>query len=250
MEFQSLRLRVHETNRETTEVRFEGARVTLDEMSTRDFSEQILALVERHGKPRLILNFANVVFVSSLALGTLVNLRNRLAGKWRCLTIEGLQPQILDVFAVSKLDKLLDLRPADPDSCASADCLPPNYENGVLVVDDEPAMLSTTESMLRHGGFHVWSAVHGYQAVEQYWNIRTAVAVVLLDVLMPGLNGPQTLRALQKLDPMVCCCFMSGTPEPHTEVGLLQMGALRVFQKPFTMIEFASMLKQLANKVC
>jgi CheY-like chemotaxis protein len=115
-----------------------------------------------------------------------------------------------------------------------------------LVTDDEPAVLTLVETMLRHGGFNVWTAVHGYQAVDQYRRLQGQLDLVLLDVFMPGLNGPQTLFTIQQIDPAVRCCFMTGTPQPYTEEGLLQIGALRVFRKPFALGEFLPALEELA----
>jgi DNA-binding response OmpR family regulator len=72
--------------------------------------------------------------------------------------------------------------------------------------------------------------------------------VVLLDVVMPGLDGPHTLAALQKLCPTVRCCFMTGSPTPYTEEGLLELGAVRVFRKPFAFTEVLDTLNELAGR--
>jgi DNA-binding NtrC family response regulator len=72
--------------------------------------------------------------------------------------------------------------------------------------------------------------------------------MVLLDVLMPGLDGPHTLARLQKLSPAVRCCFMTGNHTPYTEETLLQMGAVRVFRKPFAFTEVIDTLNQLASR--
>jgi anti-anti-sigma factor len=229
---------------------FNGDKVSLDESTARRFSNQLLAIAEAIAESRLILDVENVEFVSSVALGTLVNLHKRLAGKGRCLTIDNLSRQVLEVFVVTRLDKLLDLRPANPDGWAMVDGFPNDLETGVLVVDDEPAVLSMLESMLRHAGFNVWTSVHGYQAADQYRRLQKDITVVLLDVRMPGLDGPQTLDSLRKVDPLVRCCFMTGNPQPYTEDSLLKMGALRVFRKPFAMVEFVSTFKQLTASVC
>jgi DNA-binding NtrC family response regulator len=92
-------------------------------------------------------------------------------------------------------------------------------------------------------------AAHGQQAIELYRRHLQAIAVVLLDVLMPGMDGPHTLLALQKLCPAVRCCFMTGNPGSYTEEALLLMGAIRVFRKPFAFTEVVDTLKQLASRV-
>ena len=70
--------------------------------------------------------------------------------------------------------------------------------------------------------------------------------MVLLEVRMPGMDGPHTLTALQKLCPTVRCCFMTGNLTPYTEEALLRMGAVRVFRKPFAFTEAIDTLHQLA----
>jgi DNA-binding response OmpR family regulator len=108
--------------------------------------------------------------------------------------------------------------------------------------------LCVLAARLRQEGFEVWLAGHGHQAIELYRRYLEEIAVVLLDVLMPGMDGPHTLTALQKLCPTVRCCFMTGNPTPYTEEALLKMGAVRVFRKPFAFSEVMEALNQLANR--
>ena len=117
---------------------------------------------------------------------------------------------------------------------------------GVLVVDDETAVLRLLEAGLQQEGFRVWLASHGHQAVALYQRHREEIAVVLLDVVMPGLDGPHTLAAIRKLSANVRCCFMTGNPSPYTEESLMEIGAVRVFRKPFAFTEVIDTLNQLA----
>jgi CheY-like chemotaxis protein len=118
---------------------------------------------------------------------------------------------------------------------------------GILVVDDEPAVRALLQIALRQDGFAVWLAANGREAVQLYQRHRREIALVLLDVRMPGLDGPRTLAALQALCPMVVGCFMTGAAGDYTEVDLLQQGAVRVFPKPFALGELRAALRQLAT---
>ena len=69
----------------------------------------------------------------------------------------------------------------------------------------------------------------------------------MLDVLMPGLDGPRTLAALQELNPQIRCCFMSGDLGSYTEDRLQSLGAVAVLQKPFRLAEVAEVLRQLSS---
>lgn len=100
---------------------------------------------------------------------------------------------------------------------------------------------------LHHYGFAVWLAGHGPEAVEVYRAHRPAIDLVLLDVRMPGWDGPTTLAALRDLDPHLKVCFMSGDPGRYGEPDLLGLGARAVFRKPFHLDELADRLGQLMS---
>jgi DNA-binding NtrC family response regulator len=104
------------------------------------------------------------------------------------------------------------------------------------------------QAVLQRQGFAVWLADGGRAGLELYQRHREHIAVVLLavvllDVRMPGLDGPQTLALLRQADPEVTCCFMSGHSGPYTAQDLLALGALHVFDKPFHMDELGQTLR-------
>jgi CheY-like chemotaxis protein len=116
----------------------------------------------------------------------------------------------------------------------------PKY--GVLVVDDEECVRGVLNAGLRAYGFTVWPAADGREALDLYRRHGESIDVVLLDVRMPGLDGPQTLAALQGLDPRIRCAFMSGNLGRYTERTLRASGAAAVLQKPLCLEEVAEML--------
>ena len=164
------------------------------------------------------------------------------------MTVGSLRPQVRELFAVTRLDKYLDLRLAGQEDEPAAQDGQPGSPAGVLVVGDEMAALGVLAARLRLEGYTVWLAGHGRQAIELYQRHQEEIAVVLLDLLMPRLDGPRTLTALQELCPAVRCCFMTGDPTPYTEEALLQMGAVRVFRKPFAYTAVLDTLNQLAGR--
>jgi CheY-like chemotaxis protein len=123
----------------------------------------------------------------------------------------------------------------------------PGRKQGVLVVDDEPAVRKLLQLSLERQGFAVWLAADGRQALELYERHRDRVDVVLLDVRMPGLDGPQTLAALRRLNPQVPCCFMTGDAGHYDTAELRARGAIRVFLKPFRPDEVGNVLACLAS---
>lgn len=119
---------------------------------------------------------------------------------------------------------------------------------GILVVDDEQGVRDVLNAGLRSEGFAVGLAANGRDALDVYRRQGQTIDVVLLDVRMPGLDGPRTLAALQELNPQVRCCFMSGDLGSYTEERLRSLGAAAVFPKPFQMTDVAHRLWELASK--
>jgi anti-anti-sigma factor len=231
-----------------TLVHFAGRQVSLDEEVVLHVRDQLAAIAEEPGDSALLIDFGNVQFVSSAALGTLLKLDRQLLGAGRRLVVCNLPAPLREVFAVSRLDRIVGRAAPDPGPAPESGGAQDTHPGGVLVVDDEPAVLFVLEAGLRHAGFEVWSAPDGRQAVELYRSRPGAIAVVLLDVRMPGMDGPRTLGALRGVCPAVRCCFMTGNPEPYTEEGLLQMGALQVFRKPVALEDVAGTLRHVAGR--
>jgi CheY-like chemotaxis protein len=128
--------------------------------------------------------------------------------------------------------------PSSPGDFRTTDAMRPR---GVLVVDDWEPLRRIACSWLRRTGFAVWAA-SGREAADLYRKHRTAIDVVLLDVRVPGHDGPETPAILRELDASVRCCFMSGDTGKYSEERLREMGAVAVFQKPFRMSELTEQL--------
>lgn len=125
----------------------------------------------------------------------------------------------------------------------------PSREHGVLVVDDDESLREVLHVWLMHQGYGVWVAASGAEAIDLYKHNRDAISVVLMDVSMPIMDGPQTLAALREIDPQVCCCFMNGNRSGHAEGELLDRGAQAVVGKPFRLIDIGQPLWKLAAPI-
>ena len=83
----------------------------LDEPTIQAIAEQLFSLLDDSGKRELILNFTNVEYLSSAALGKLINLHKNLQGLQGRLAMCNVIPQIFEVFAITKLDKIFKIFP-------------------------------------------------------------------------------------------------------------------------------------------
>jgi two-component system cell cycle sensor histidine kinase/response regulator CckA len=119
---------------------------------------------------------------------------------------------------------------------------------GILVADDDPVLLNLLKLVLQRQGFVVWPAGDGRAAVDLYRHHRERIDVVLLDVRMPELDGAQALAELRRLEPDVACCLMSGHTGSYGSEDIKDLGALRLYDKPFRMQEVAQELWQIARQ--
>jgi DNA-binding NtrC family response regulator len=119
---------------------------------------------------------------------------------------------------------------------------------GVLVVDDDPVLLALLKVALARNGFEVWEAKSGAEAIQTYQREQSRINIVLLDVRMPGQDGPRTLVELQRINAAVTCCFMSGYTGDYSLADLLNCGAVHFFEKPFRMDEIVRVLGCLAQE--
>jgi len=81
----------------------------LDEANIAEIGSRVNALIDASGKPRLLLDFANVEHLSSAALGMLINANNRIREKNGQLRLCNIRKQIMEVFSITKLDTLFKI---------------------------------------------------------------------------------------------------------------------------------------------
>jgi CheY-like chemotaxis protein len=104
---------------------------------------------------------------------------------------------------------------------------------GVLVVAGEHLVRLMIRLGLERNGFDVKLASNGREAIDLYRAHRAEIAVVLLDVQMPDLSGPQILRALRELNPALPACFMGGDSGTYEGENPIDRGATRFIPKAF-----------------
>jgi PAS domain S-box-containing protein len=106
----------------------------------------------------------------------------------------------------------------------------------VLVIDDEPDVRELIRDVLERLGYTVIIAAEGREGIRIYRERRWEIGLVLLDVIMPGMNGSEVFQALRTFDPDVRVVLVSGySSEGHSGIdGLLKSGVRGFIQKPFT----------------
>lgn len=102
----------------------------------------------------------------------------------------------------------------------------------IMVVDDDFHLRYTLRCYLEALGYAVVCAENGERGLTEYQRQFPNISVVLLDMVMPKMNGLDLFYALQRWDPQVKCIMISGN-EPSTGVkDALAAGLITFLQKP------------------
>ncbi|HXX64468.1 MAG TPA: ATP-binding protein, partial [Bacteroidota bacterium] len=107
-----------------------------------------------------------------------------------------------------------------------------NGREGVLIVDDEPTMQEIGKELLEEKGYRVFVAGNGRDALEVYAANQRAIDIVVLDLVMPGMDGGQVYLELKKLNPQVKAFFCTGYLSDKIITDLLAEEDLKAIQKP------------------
>ena len=91
----------------------------LDEANIAEIGSTLNAMIDEEESPKMLLDFANVDHLSSAALGMLINANNRIRQKNGQLRLANIKPQILEVFVITKLNKLFKIMPTREEAQAS-----------------------------------------------------------------------------------------------------------------------------------
>jgi two-component system cell cycle sensor histidine kinase/response regulator CckA len=114
----------------------------------------------------------------------------------------------------------------------------------VLVVDDHPAVLRVVIHILRNAGFHVLTATGGQSALHIAGALKAPIDLLLSDIEMPGMSGPELGQALKLLRPDMRVMLMSGGVDGNLLV--LNYGWAYI-EKPFVGVKLVDMVRSVLD---
>jgi two-component system cell cycle sensor histidine kinase/response regulator CckA len=124
--------------------------------------------------------------------------------------------------------------------------LRPGFET-ILLVEDEDAVRNLTRRLLETGGYTVLQASNAEQAMEVAQGHTGRLDMLLTDVVMPGMSGPELARGLVALRPQLRVLYVSGYPdEALPSAGALEADA-SFLQKPFTPETLARKIREVLD---
>ncbi len=103
----------------------------------------------------------------------------------------------------------------------------------ILVIDDEEILIQTVSAILRKDGYDTATCTDSSAGPEMYRKSPGSFDLVLLDMIMPGMGGPEVFHALKEINPAVCVLIMSGATANHEVQDLADAGARGFLAKPF-----------------
>ncbi|MEW6731792.1 MAG: response regulator [Acidobacteriota bacterium] len=121
------------------------------------------------------------------------------------------------------------------EQCSEKDAeLPMGHGELILVVDDEALIREITKVTLEAYGYKVMTACDGTEAIALYSKNLNSIKVVLMDVMMPYLDGTATARVLEKIDPDVKIISSSGLKKNGETVQPVSASVKAFLPKPYT----------------
>lgn len=115
----------------------------------------------------------------------------------------------------------------------------------IMVVDDEKLFQQLARDLLKKMGYKIKICGCGKEAVEYYKKSHEKIDLVLLDMVMPGMNGKETFLALQKINPQVKVILASGFSVDKDAQAILDKGVMGFIQKPFTANELGDAIAEV-----
>jgi len=111
------RLDVNEVG-DVTVVRFRDQKI-IEDINIQELGRELFRLVEVENRGKLLLNFSSVDFLSSAALGKLITLDKKVKTHGGELKLSNIRPEIHEVFVITKLDRLFDIKDDEADALAA-----------------------------------------------------------------------------------------------------------------------------------
>ncbi|MFZ5573161.1 MAG: PAS domain S-box protein [Thermodesulfobacteriota bacterium] len=113
----------------------------------------------------------------------------------------------------------------------------------ILIVEDDPSILEVAEIMLKKLGYALLTASTPTEAMRLAEKVSGEIHLIMTDVVMPEMNGPEIAERMQRLFPRIKSLYMSGyTANVIAHHGILEEG-VHFIQKPFSMKELSAKVR-------
>jgi CheY-like chemotaxis protein len=118
----------------------------------------------------------------------------------------------------------------------------------VLIVEDDPTARLAMISLLESQNYRTLDAQNGVKALEIFEKEQEAINLVVSDVVMPEMGGVALYKALRARNPLIKMLFITGHPLDFSDQVALEIGRAQWLQKPFSVLEFTSVLRTMLQE--
>lgn len=125
--------------------------------------------------------------------------------------------------------------------------LPAGNGELILVVDDEASICEITQTSLETYGYRVLTASDGIEAIAVYVEHQSEIRVVVIDMMMPAMDGSVTIRTLQKINPDIKILAVSGLASNSKLTQLGERNVKAFLAKPYTSEDLLRTLYEVLN---
>jgi PAS domain S-box-containing protein len=119
----------------------------------------------------------------------------------------------------------------------------------ILVADDEEMMRQLIIEALGSDGYRVIPAENGNEALEIYQTRAQEIDLVILDMIMPGLSGPDAFRRIKEINPSVKVLLSSGYSQEGQAQQILKEGVLGFIQKPYAINDLLNKIRLIIDRI-
>jgi len=118
----------------------------------------------------------------------------------------------------------------------------------ILIVEDEDALASGLKFNFEQEGYDVVLAGDGHTALERFKDDKAPVDLVILDLMLPGMSGYETCRALRALDEQLPIIILSARSLSEDRTQAFDAGTDQYLTKPFALPELLSRVRNLLER--
>ncbi|MEA5502581.1 PAS domain S-box protein [Halotia wernerae UHCC 0503] len=132
---------------------------------------------------------------------------------------------------------------------AEISLLPHGNGELILVVDDEAAILEITKTSLEDSNYRILTASNGIEAISLYAQHKNQISMVLMDIMMPDIDGLTAIGIMQQMKPQVKIIGISGIAMNNQIVASAKVDVNVCLQKPYTINQLLCVINSLLNSV-
>ena len=123
-----------------------------------------------------------------------------------------------------------------------------NGSETVLLVDDEAMIIDVGKALLTKLGYRVIGVKSGKEAVEVVHRMGNGIDLVILDMIMPGMDGSKTFDRIREICPQMPVMLSSGYAISGQAEQIMNRGCNGFIQKPFSVYELSQKVRQILDK--